>query len=278
MHLNHGLLHCFLIYSVDTKTAGIRVFLPNKSRQTLEKPIVILSKICPLIFVFLSLTRQPGTVDLQALQDRSFAHNILLLLRKNVLCYTSRWNRKSGLACEQPAGHEKGGICMRVIVYLSNTGFTKKYAELLAQKTGYPIFALQDARKKLAGDAEIVYLGWVFAGSVKGYNKAARLGRIIAVCAVGMGGPASDQLPGLIKKHGLDADRAFYLQGGFDMNRLRGINKLMMKMMAKATVPQLESKPDKTPDELQSLELLKNGGDCVRPENLDPVLALLQAS
>jgi hypothetical protein len=80
-----------------------------------------------------------------------------------------------------------------------------------------------------------------------------------------MGGPASGQLPGLIKKHGLDAGRAFYLQGGFDMNRLRGINKLMMKMMAKATVPQLESKPDKTPDELQSLELLRTAATvCTR--------------
>jgi hypothetical protein len=172
----------------------------------------------------------------------------------------------------------KGGIRMKAIVYLSNTGFTKKYAELLAQKTGYPVYALQEARRRLAGDTEIIYLGWVCAGAIKGYGKAARLSRIAAVCAVGMGGPDSDQLPALIKRHGLDAGHAFYLQGGFDMSRLRGIYRLMMKMMAKATVPQLEKKQDKTPDEQKSLELLKNGGDCVRPENLDPVLALLQAT
>lgn len=40
---------------------------------------------------------------------------------------------------------------MDAIVYTSNTGSTKRYAELLSQMTGLPAFALGDAKDKLSG-------------------------------------------------------------------------------------------------------------------------------
>ncbi|MFR3493953.1 MAG: hypothetical protein ACLTTJ_09215 [Blautia sp.] len=35
--------------------------------------------------------------------------------------------------------------------------------------------------------AEIIYMGWIMAGKIKGYPEAARKYRIQAVCGVGMG-------------------------------------------------------------------------------------------
>lgn len=42
---------------------------------------------------------------------------------------------------------------MDAIVYTSNTGSTKRYAELLSQMIGLPAFALGDAKDKLSANA-----------------------------------------------------------------------------------------------------------------------------
>lgn len=36
---------------------------------------------------------------------------------------------------------------MKAIVYISNTGHTKKYAELIGEKTGLPVYELSEAKK-----------------------------------------------------------------------------------------------------------------------------------
>ena len=59
---------------------------------------------------------------------------------------------------------------MDAIVYTSNTGSTKRYAELLSQMIGLPAFALGDAKDKLSANAGIIYLGWIMASGVKGYR------------------------------------------------------------------------------------------------------------
>lgn len=76
---------------------------------------------------------------------------------------------------------------MDAIVYTSNTGSTKRYAELLSQMIGLPAFALGDAKDKLSANAGIIYLGWIMASGVKGYSAAAKRYKIHAVCGVGMG-------------------------------------------------------------------------------------------
>jgi len=38
---------------------------------------------------------------------------------------------------------------IKAIVYESNTGFTQKYAELLAEKTGLPVYSHKNLKHKL---------------------------------------------------------------------------------------------------------------------------------
>lgn len=158
------------------------------------------------------------------------------------------------------------------IVYTSNTGYTEQYANLLEQKTGLPVYALSDAEKKLAPGTHILYLGWLMAGKVQGYPKAAKQYHVEAVCGVGMGA-AGSQLQEVRKTNKLPPDMpVFTMQGGFDMDRLRGIYKLMMTVMAKTAGKGLADKKDRTPDEDVMLELLTHGGSYVREENLAAVL------
>lgn len=159
------------------------------------------------------------------------------------------------------------------IVYTSNTGYTAEYARLLGQGTGLPVYALSEAAEKLNSGAAIVYLGWLMAGKVQGYGKAAKRYSVCAVCGVGMGATGS-QMEDVRKANALPAGLPlFTLQGGFDMAKLHGIYKFMMTVMAKTMGKRLAAKADRTAEEDRMLELLIHGGSCVREEHLKDVLA-----
>ena len=68
---------------------------------------------------------------------------------------------------------------MNAIIYTTNTGSTERYAKLLAHETALPVYSLKEANKKLFSGAEVIYLGWIMAGSVKGYTAAANVTRCV---------------------------------------------------------------------------------------------------
>lgn len=102
---------------------------------------------------------------------------------------------------------------VKTIIYTTNTGSAERYARLLSQETGLPACSLAEAKKKVPSGAEIIYLGWIMAGSVKGYADAAKRYQVRAVCAVGMGqtGTQTDEVR---KKNRIPASiPLFTLQG-----------------------------------------------------------------
>ena len=158
------------------------------------------------------------------------------------------------------------------IVYTSNTGYTAEYARLLGEKTGLPVYSLAEAEQKLAAGNRVYYLGWLMAGKVQGYKKAAKRYKVQAVCGVGMGGNGS-QLQELRKANAIsEKTPLFTLQGGFDIQKLSGIYKLMMTIMVKTAGKGLAEKQDRTPEEDVMLEMLTKGGSRVSAENLADVL------
>ena len=76
---------------------------------------------------------------------------------------------------------------MKAIIYTSNTGSTAEYAQLLGKELNLPVHSLQQAKNKVPAGSEIIYLGWIMAGGIKGYKEAAKLYKVRAVCGVGMG-------------------------------------------------------------------------------------------
>lgn len=106
-----------------------------------------------------------------------------------------------------------------------------------------------------------------------GYKKAASRYKPGAVCAVGMSG-VEGQREDIDKRNGIPAGTpVFCLQGGFEMDKLSGIPRLMMKLMRAAAGSTAAKKPEKTPEEKESLDLLLNGKNCVSAENLQEVIA-----
>ena len=154
------------------------------------------------------------------------------------------------------------------IVYTSNTGFTKRYAKMLGEKLSLDTYNLADI-KKLPKRTPIIYMGWLCAGNVKGYKKAARRFNVSAVIGVALGDTGSqvDTARRAIKL--ADDIPLFTVQGGMDCSRLRGINKFMIDMLIKM----LSSKQDATDDEKRMLKMIKAGGDFVSEKNLSCVIA-----
>ena len=161
---------------------------------------------------------------------------------------------------------------MKAIVYTSNTGFTAQYALMLGEKTGLPIYPLADALETLEKGTEVIYMGWLMAGSVRDYGKDKRHFRIAAVCGVGLCDTGC-----LLK----EVRRAislpeniplFTLQGGMDHNKLTGIYKKMIDTLIKV----LSLRKKRTPDDERMLQLLTQNGCYVREENLSAVLEWYQ--
>ena len=162
------------------------------------------------------------------------------------------------------------------IVYASNTGFTAEYASLLGGETGMPVFSMEEAEEHLLPHSPILYMGWLAAGKVQGYDKAVTKFNPQALWAVGMTRSGS-QMEDVKKSNQLpEGLPLFTLQGGFDLHKLRGVYKLMMSVMSKMVAKKLAAKSDRTPDEEDTLDLFQNGGSRVSLENLKPVLAWYQ--
>lgn len=161
---------------------------------------------------------------------------------------------------------------MNAIIYTTNTGSTEHYAKLLAQETGLPAYSLTEAKKAVPTGTDVIYLGWIMAGSIKSFAAAAKRYHMCAVCGVGMG-QTGTQTESVRKKTSVPANiPLFTLQGNFDVKKLHGIYRPMMELMVKTAGKSLAEKKDRTPEEDDMLDMMRYGGERVKIENLSSVL------
>ena len=165
---------------------------------------------------------------------------------------------------------------MTAIVYTSKTGHTKQYAELLSKATGLPCFDFKSAKKRLKKAAEIIYLGWVMAGNVKNAEKAAELFTVKAICAVGSSG--DDEQTKRLKEAYSSVSTVFYLKGGVDMEKLSGIQRLIMNMLKKSIEKRRDNGETLKESDVDFLEQIRTGKNMVREENLQNLLVWYNSS
>ena len=113
------------------------------------------------------------------------------------------------------------------IVYISNTGYTRQYALLLAKESGLPVFSYDEAISGLPGGSRIIYMGWIHASRIKGYSGAAKRFSVCAVCGVGLCDTGT-LITEVRKATSIPEDiPLFTLQGGFNKSKLKGVDKLI---------------------------------------------------
>lgn len=161
---------------------------------------------------------------------------------------------------------------MEAIIYTSNTGSTARYAKMLSQELHLPVYSLEEAKKKVPAGAEIIYLGWIMASGIKGYTEAVKRYHVHAVCAVGMGQTGTQKQQVRDKNKISRNIPLFTLQGNFDVKKLHGIYKIMMSIMVKTAGKALAYKKDRTAEEDDMLDMMMNGGERVKVQNLKEII------
>lgn len=151
------------------------------------------------------------------------------------------------------------------IVYESNAGHTEQYANMLAEKLNLESIPL----KKYKIDTEpIIFLGWIFASNIQGYKKVRNKANIKCTIAVGMTPPDKQDVSEIAKINNVYGE-FFYLQGGVDYTKLKGIKKFMLKMVAESVIK--ENKPE----DKELIDIFLNGGNNVKEENLSEIIECL---
>ena len=157
-----------------------------------------------------------------------------------------------------------------IIIYESKTGFTKKYADMLAEKTKLKVLQVKKISNVDKAE-EIIFLGWMKAGKIQGLEKL-RNYNVKAVCGSGTGRTAEPDAEAVIARNKIESIPFFYLRGGcIPLKELKGMDKIIMSMFLKM----LKSSKDKDEKLEEAIANIENGFDGVKEENLEPVLQWL---
>ena len=159
---------------------------------------------------------------------------------------------------------------MTAIVYLSNTGTAKRYAEALSAKTGLPCVAAD--RFDNAAD-NVVFVGWVLGGEIQGLKKLRESGvPLRAVAAVGVLANEAQQVK---EKNCAAEEPFFFLPGAFDLKKQKGLYKLMCGMLVKAIKAKVKENPGEDGEKI--LAIFENGVDLFSEEALQQLADFLRA-
>lgn len=169
-----------------------------------------------------------------------------------------------------------------VIIYNSQTGFTKRYAEWIAEETGADCLELSIAKKKdLSIYETIIFGGWACAGSISkiGWFKSNidKWGdkKLIAFC---VGGSPIDnpEIETALERNFNESERRkvklFYCPGGFNYEKMSAPSKIMMKMFVKT----LKAKKDKTEEEQIMVKMISSSYDISDKKYIEPILQYLK--
>lgn len=168
-----------------------------------------------------------------------------------------------------------------IVIYNSQTGFTKRYAEWIAEAAGADCLELSAAkRKNMDTYKAIIFGGWACAGSISKLNwfksnidKWADK-KLIAFCVGGspMDNPEIElALKKNFKESELKKVSVFYCPGGFNYKKMSATSKLMMKLFIKM----LKDKKDKTEAEQEMIKMISTSYDISDRKYMNPILECL---
>ena len=169
-----------------------------------------------------------------------------------------------------------------IVIYNSQTGFTKRYAQWIAEKTNGECVEFSKAKKtNLESYDAIIFGGWAVAGSIsklKWFKKNIskwNSKKLVAFCcgASPIDNPEIEQtLPKNFTEDELKKVRWFYCPGGLDYDKMPATSKALMKMFIKT----LDVKKDKTKEEIEQIRIMSSSYDISDIKYIDPIIDYLK--
>lgn len=170
-----------------------------------------------------------------------------------------------------------------LIVYGSQYGTTKRYAERFSQMTGIPYMDYEDV-KDLGGYDRVIYFGGLYAGGVKGLKNTIKLlkeGTKLIIVTVGLADvhdtKNTENIKKAIKKQvplRLYCNTLiFHLRGGIDYKRLNLKHRAMMTLLYNKAKNLPE--PKKTAEVRAMIETFNTQVDFVDYDTLEPIAKVI---
>lgn len=168
-----------------------------------------------------------------------------------------------------------------IIVYSSQTGFTKRYADWLAEELGADAITLDEAKKQnnqYFDDADaIIYGGWAMGGKVVNSEWFTQRipkwkGKKLVLFCVGASPSETPDVEVALHNALTDEERkyakAFYCQGGIAYEKM----KLPFKLAMKAFASMVRKKKDATEQEKEMGEMISHSYDIADKKYIMPIV------
>lgn len=158
---------------------------------------------------------------------------------------------------------------MKIVLYTSSTGFTKKYAEWIATSLKCEALPLKKA-KNLASYDTVIYGGWIMGNMIMGLSKLKKLYSGDYVLFATGSSPMTPTIIETIKQENQLADVPFfYMQSGFCFEKLGFFKRTMLHLVKKS----VSKKENKTEQDLFMEEALSHSFDNSDPKYIQPLVA-----
>lgn len=171
-----------------------------------------------------------------------------------------------------------------LIVYKSQTGFTKKYAEWIAEKTEGKAITASEAKKLKINDLKeydaIVYGGWCVAGSISGdawlrnkYKDLTDKKLVLFACGASPEDYPDTQifLQKTLNEEEKKYIKLFYCPGGLNYEKMGMGSKLAMK----ALVASIKGNKKSSKEDLEAAEVMSSNYDNTDVRHIEPIISYL---
>lgn len=168
-----------------------------------------------------------------------------------------------------------------IVIFHSQTGFTKRYAGWIAQAVSADCVDLSEAKKTDLDSYDAVIFGsWACAGGIsklawfKEHMKKWTGKKLIVFC-VGTSPMESPEIAPALRKNFTASEweriKVFYCPGGLHYEKMSAPSRLMMKLF----LTTLKSKKHKTETEEEMIKMISSSYDISDRKYIEPILKCL---
>jgi len=161
-----------------------------------------------------------------------------------------------------------------IVLYQSETGFTKQYADWIGEELECEVLDIKDNPEIYLPDYDCaIYGGWIMGNGLVGYNKISNIGaKNVVLFGVGASGNNEELRKKLIEYNKIGDTPFFYMQGGFRFEKLGFFKRMMLKMVRKS----LEKKVGITESEAEMIMMLSESSDRSDRKYIDELVSYVR--
>lgn len=175
-----------------------------------------------------------------------------------------------------------------IIIYKSSTGFTKKYAEMIANEIDCTLADFKTTKEETMSHYDTVVFGTrAHAGMIDGYQKMKKMLPKNASChfvlfVTGASPDTSDDILNVFWSQNLSAEELekiphFYMPAGLCYEKMSLPDKLMMKTAAAVMKRSIKKKKEKTKQDLAIEQMISHSYDVSDKAYIGPLVSYLKS-